>query len=66
MVNEEANPRYYRLLKEFRELTGVGVVLNTSFNIKGEPIVCTPADAIRTFYGTGLDILVLGNCVIRK
>ena len=66
VVNEEANPRYYRLLKEFRELTGVGVVLNTSFNIKGEPIVCTPADAIRTFYGTGLDILVLGNCVIRK
>ncbi|HMG67350.1 MAG TPA: carbamoyltransferase C-terminal domain-containing protein, partial [Chitinophagaceae bacterium] len=66
IVNPEANPRYYRLLKEFENLTGIGVILNTSFNIKGEPIVCTPADAIRTFYATGLDILVLGNCVLRK
>jgi carbamoyltransferase len=66
VVNEDANPRYYRLIKEFEKLTGIGVVLNTSFNIKGEPIVCTPADAIRTFYGTGLDMLVLGNCVLKK
>jgi carbamoyltransferase len=66
IVNSKANPRYYRLLKEFEKLTGIGVVLNTSFNIKGEPIVCTPADAIRTFYGTGLDLLVLGNCVLEK
>lgn len=66
VVNPQANQRYYRLLKEFEKLTGIGVVLNTSFNIKGEPIVCTPADAIRTFYGTGLDILVLGNCVLKK
>jgi carbamoyltransferase len=66
VVNAKANPRYYRVLKEFEKLTNVGVVLNTSFNIKGEPIVCTPADAIRTFYATGLDILVLGNCVLKK
>ncbi|MGZ5189383.1 MAG: carbamoyltransferase family protein [Flavisolibacter sp.] len=66
IVNSGVNPRYYRLLKEFERLTNIGVILNTSFNIKGEPIVCTPADAIRTFYGTGLDILVLGNCVLKK
>jgi carbamoyltransferase len=66
IVNSKFNPRYYRLLKEFEKLTDIGVVLNTSFNIKGEPIVCTPADAIRTYYGTGLDILVLGNCVLEK
>jgi len=66
IVRPDANPRYYKLLKEFENLTGIGVLLNTSFNIKGEPIVCTPADAIRTFYATGLDILVLGTCVLKK
>ena len=66
VVDATSNPRYYRLLKAFEKLTGIGAVLNTSFNIKGEPIVCTPSDAIRTFYATGLDILVLGNCVLKK
>ena len=66
LVRPNANPRYYNLIKEFQKLTNVGVLLNTSFNIKGEPIVCSPTDAIRTFFATGLDILVLGNCVIKK
>jgi carbamoyltransferase len=66
VVTKDANPRYYRLLRALENKTGIGVVLNTSFNIKGEPIVCTPSDAIRTFYGTGLDVLVLGNCVLKK
>jgi carbamoyltransferase len=69
VLDEEAattNPRYYRLIEEFKNLTGVPVVLNTSFNIKGEPIVCSPEDALRTFFATGLDALALGNCLIQK
>lgn len=66
LVKPNTNPRYFNLISEFRKITGIGALLNTSFNIKGEPIVCTPTDAIRTFYGTGLDVLVLGNCVVKK
>lgn len=66
VVKDGTNQRYYDLLIALRDLTGIGVVLNTSFNVKGEPIVCTPMDAIRTFYGTGLDLLVIGNCVLNK
>jgi carbamoyltransferase len=65
-VNRDSNPRYWRLIKEFEKQTGVPVILNTSFNLRGEPIVCTPKDAIRTFYSSGLDFLVLGDLVIAK
>ncbi|HEX2037240.1 MAG TPA: carbamoyltransferase [Chloroflexota bacterium] len=65
-VTREANPRFHALIREFARLTGVPVVLNTSFNLKGEPIVCSPKDAIRTFYSSGLDFLVLGNFVVAK
>jgi carbamoyltransferase len=60
-VSCEHNPRYWRLLGEFKALTGVPVLLNTSFNVKGEPIVCTPDDAVSCFLKTELDYLVLGN-----
>ncbi len=66
MVRENDNPLFYRLIKKFKEITGVGVLLNTSFNIKGEPIVLSPADAIRCFYTTGLEILVIENIWIEK
>jgi carbamoyltransferase len=65
-VTREANPRYWSLINEFKSLTGVPMLMNTSFNLKGEPIVCTPKDAIRTFYSSGLDFLVLGDCVVAK
>ncbi len=65
-VTAETNPRYYALLRAFARLTGVPVLLNTSFNLKGEPIVCSPKDAIRTFYSSGLDFLVLGNFIVAK
>jgi carbamoyltransferase len=60
------NPLYHRLIVEFGRLTGVPVVLNTSFNLAGEPIVCTPLDALRTFWSSGIDVLVLEDVVIRK
>ena len=66
IVQQQNNPRYHKLLCEFREITGEGAILNTSFNIKGEPIVCNPREAIKCFYDTGLDVLVLGNFVVRK
>ncbi|WP_340267124.1 carbamoyltransferase family protein [Sphingobium mellinum] len=66
MVHEQSNPLFHRLLGAFEELTGVPVLLNTSFNVKGEPIVCSAVDAVRTFFGTGMDTLALGNCLIRK
>lgn len=65
-VTEEQNPLYYRLLKKFEEKTGVGVLINTSFNVRGEPIVCTPADAYRCFIRTEMDYLVLGNYLLDK
>jgi carbamoyltransferase len=65
-VAKDVHPLYYRLLNEFGALTGVPVLLNTSFNVKGEPIVCTAADAIRTFAATGLDILALGDYILEK
>ncbi len=66
VVSANSNPRFHRLLLEFRKLTGEGILLNTSFNIKGEPIVCTPADAVRCFYSSGMDMLVLGTCIVTK
>ena len=65
-VNKDASPRYWSLISEFGKLTGTPVIMNTSFNLKGEPIVCTPKDAIRTFYSSGLDYLVLGDFVVAK
>ncbi|MCD4695920.1 MAG: hypothetical protein K8S16_06725 [Bacteroidales bacterium] len=65
-VSKKTNPKYWKLLNEFRKLTNVPVLLNTSFNIKGEPIVCTPDDALNTFQKTGMDYLVLGNYLISK
>jgi len=66
MVSENSNPRYYRLIKQFGAQTGVPVLLNTSFNLKGEPIVNTPANAYRTFMNSGMDVLVLGKYIIQK
>lgn len=65
-VTRSANPRYWTLLKEFEALTGVPVLMNTSFNLKGEPIVCTPHDAVRTFYSSGLDFLVMDDFIVAK
>jgi len=65
-VHEDTNPRYYALIKAFEARTGCGVIVNTSFNVRGEPIVCTPADAYRCFMRTEIDVLVLENCVLDK
>src|SRR5579863_1790175 len=65
-VERDVNPLYWRLIHEFGERTGVPVVMNTSFNLRGEPIVCTPTDAIRTFFSSGLDALVIGNFIVEK
>lgn len=65
-VFRETNERYHSLISEFEKLTGVPVVMNTSFNLKGDPIVCNPKDAIETFYTSGLDDLVIGDFVVTK
>ncbi len=65
-VHEETNPRYYKLLKAFEEKTGYAICVNTSFNVRGEPIVCTPEDAYRCFMRTEMDLLVIENYVLRK
>jgi carbamoyltransferase len=65
-VTRDTNPRYYALIDAFRALTGCAVLINTSFNVRGEPIVATPDDAYRCFMRTGIDRLVIGNCVMRK
>src|SRR6185295_18108020 len=65
-VERETNANYYDLIKAFESLTGCGVVVNTSFNVRGEPIVCTPEDAYRCFMRTHIDTLVLGPFVLEK
>ena len=65
-VTPEQKPDYYEVIKAFEELTGYGLVVNTSFNVRGEPIVCTPADAYRCFMRTDMDMLVLEDSVLRK
>lgn len=65
-VNEKDNAAYYGIIKEFKNLTGCGVLINTSFNVRGEPIVCTPQDAYLCFMRTEMDILVLENCILYK
>ena len=61
-----ANPLYYDLISRFHALTGCPVLVNTSFNVRSEPIVCTPEDAFRCFMGTDIDILAAGNCYLAK
>ena len=65
-VHESTNPVYYKLIKHFMEITGCPVLVNTSFNVRGEPIVCTPEDAYKCFMGTELDMLVVGNFILHK
>lgn len=65
-VHSDTNSRYYALIKRFKELTGCPVIVNTSFNVRGEPIICTPEDAFRCFMGTELDILVIGDALLIK
>ncbi|HLH10977.1 MAG TPA: carbamoyltransferase [Methylovirgula sp.] len=65
-VHKETNPRYHALLSRFEELTGCPVLVNTSFNVRGEPIVCTPEDAFACFMGTEIEFLAIGNCILHK
>jgi carbamoyltransferase len=65
-AHQETNPRYHALLSSFERLTGCPVIVNTSFNVRGEPIVCTPEDAFRCFMGTEIEVLAVGNCYLRK
>jgi len=65
-VHKETNPRYHALISRFKALTGCPVIVNTSFNVRGEPIVCSPEDAFRCFMGTDIEFLAIGNCFLRK
>ena len=65
-VTKKNNIRYYDLISKFKEKTGCAVIVNTSFNVRGEPIVNTPTDAFNCFMGTGIDMLVIGNCILYK
>jgi carbamoyltransferase len=65
-VHRETNPRYHALISAFRDRTGCPVLVNTSFNVRGEPIVCTPEDAFRCLMGSEIDLLSIGNCLLRK
>jgi carbamoyltransferase len=65
-VHQETNPRYHKLISLFKQRTGCPVIVNTSFNVRGEPIVCTPEDAFRCFMGTEIETLAVGNCFLRK
>jgi len=65
-VHSDTNPRYHKLISLFKERTGCPIVVNTSFNVRGEPIVCTPEDAFRCFMGTEIETLAVGNCFLRK
>ena len=65
-VHEDTNPRYHKLLRAFEQVTGCGVLVNTSFNVRGEPIVCTPSDAYRCFMRTEMDYLVIEDVFLDK
>ena len=65
-VSKNTNPRYYGLISAFKEVTGCPTIVNTSFNVRGEPIVCTPQDAYRCFMRTEMDVLVLENQILFK
>jgi carbamoyltransferase len=65
-VHPDTNPLYHRLISCFKARTGCPVLVNTSFNVRGEPLVCTPEDAFHCFMGTGIEVLVAGRCLLRK
>jgi carbamoyltransferase len=65
-VHRDTNPRFHALLGAFKQRTGCPVLVNTSFNVRGEPIVCTPEDAFRCFMGSDIETLIVGNCVLQK
>jgi carbamoyltransferase len=65
-VHADTNARFHALISRFKELTGCPVLVNTSFNVRGEPIVCTPEDAFRCFMGTEIEMLAIGDCILRK
>ena len=65
-VHAETNPKYHQLITKFKELTGCPILVNTSFNVRGEPIVCSPEDAFNCLMGTELDVLAIGNCLLKK
>jgi carbamoyltransferase len=65
-VHKETNPTFHKLIEEFERITKYPVLVNTSFNVRGEPIVCSPSDAFNCFMGTGLDILVCNNFILYK
>jgi len=65
-VHAATNPRYHALIAAFKQQTGCPVIVNTSFNVRGEPIVCTPEDAFRCFMGTEIEALAVGNCFLKK
>lgn len=65
-VHKETNPKYHALISKFKEITGCPVIVNTSFNVRGEPIVCTPEDAFNCLMGTGIEFLAVGNCILKK
>jgi len=65
-VHADTNPRYHALISRFHELTGCPMVVNTSFNVRGEPIVCTPQDAFHCFMGTEIEVLAVGDCLLHK
>ena len=65
-VHADTNPRYHAVISKFKEKTGCALVVNTSFNVRGEPIVCTPTDAFKCFMGTELDVLAIGNYLLLK
>jgi carbamoyltransferase len=65
-VHADTNARFHALISRFKALTGCPVLVNTSFNVRGEPIVCTPEDAFRCFMGSEIDMLAVGNCILRK
>ena len=66
VVNKETNPRFWLLIKEFEHLTGIPLIINTSFNLRGEPIVCSPEDAISSFENSQMDCLVMENLVVER
>ena len=66
LIDAARNPRFYGLLRTFHQQTGCPVLVNTSFNVRGEPIVCTPDDAFSCFMGTEIEFLAVGNCILRK
>jgi len=65
-VHADTNPKYHAVISKFKEKTGCSLVVNTSFNVRGEPIICTPKDAFKCFMGTELDLLAIGNFVLYK